>query len=695
MTTQKLNVGSRCSAVKELNSRNTIILFVLLLLGCVPVILGKDVVQQVSSMYHLAESDNPYFVPQHLWTLYVFTPVVVLSAFLLFLTPGLFLSLALNSAENIRQWVLKGFALSLLTISVGAAVVQEIAGASLSGNAFIAVVIACSLICFGLLLFRLSRGAGIIWPLQQKYAGTTILIMLLAPMVLLVALTPKFFWENFNGDGAHAFESARLLLVRPLPFWPASAGEISSFPGINSMLFAFPASWFIRLFGQVEVSARLPFLLYLVVLYAAILALVEFDKSMPLPRAERCLIFLPLAVYASVMAYSATVNPYFSDIALPATQDTLLMVCFLGFILMFLMNRQKWASFFIFLTFCSVSNGSLLILLWLVSATFLWRPRPSGRLVLCALTLAGCFAISAVAPKVLAAVDYPVPGREHGAVELLKHFAFLQFTDWRRIAYILIPSAIVPALALVAWKWQGEIERSLTFMIAVYFLFFYVQAHISLHYFVPVMILPLLVFWRLYYLIKPRLRPFILAGTAVAGIVALLISLPRNFSPHTDGRLVGEQIEDRIGGYDEFDPSVFKRAEMFSEIFPYTWDPNVPCISYGGSPLIWNYYAQKACAKKRNINYIIQISTCPPSEKTKLVSEQDGVALYVLDESVWTRHRAIRPSSSVSRTFALPRGIIFRSVPLKSGPRILNVVKIIESFGFDMDPILDRLGVER
>ena len=100
----------------------------------------------------------------------------------------------------------------------------------------------------------LSKNIDIISPLSQAYTRTTILMMVLVPMVLLIALTPKFFWENFNGDGVHAFESARLLLVQPLPFWPASAGEIASFPGITSMLFTFPTSWFIRLFGEFEAS---------------------------------------------------------------------------------------------------------------------------------------------------------------------------------------------------------------------------------------------------------------------------------------------------------------------------------------------------------------------------------------------------------------------------------------------------------
>jgi hypothetical protein len=181
----------------------------------------------------------------------------------------------------------------------------------------------------------------------------------------------------------------------------------------------------------------------------------------------------------------------------------------------------------------------------------------------------------------------------------------------------------------------------------------------------------------------------------ISGIGALLISLPQNFTPHIYGRLVGESIEDRIDGYKEYDSSVFNHSKILRNILPYAWDPNVPSESYGGSPLIWHYYAQKAPKNERNINYIVQRSDHLPPENTKLISEEDGVTLYVLNESVWAKHRAIRPPfPAVSPVFSIPRGIIFRSVPLKDGPRIINVLDVIKSLGFDVDTILDKLVVE-
>ena len=191
------------------------------------------------------------------------------------------------------------------------------------------------------------------------------------------------------------------------------------------------------------------------------------------------------------MAFSATYNPYSADIALPTTQNTLLMVCFLGFILYFLKQEHKWMLLFIALTFFGLPNGVLLIGLWLLSVILLWRPLPRRQLVLTAAALLGCIVMSSIAPYILTVLHLPAPGREYGMVGLLRQFAFLQWADWRRIAYLVVPSGIIPATALLAWRWQDWVARTLTVVTITYWGFFYVQAHISLHHFVPIMLLPL------------------------------------------------------------------------------------------------------------------------------------------------------------------------------------------------------------
>jgi hypothetical protein len=210
------------------NSQRVLRLVVMITLSWLPALLAPNAVRSAAALYPLAISANPYFVPDHAWTLYLWVPLVVASACLFFLSPGLFLSLALNAAKGVGYWVVSGLALSLVVLSAATGIVQWVMGNPLRDGAFAAVVVGCALGCFGFLLFRLSQNRPMAWPLGKPYARSTLLSMVISPLMVLIAFAPKFYWENFNGDGAHAFESARLLLVQSLPFWNPSAGDVAS-----------------------------------------------------------------------------------------------------------------------------------------------------------------------------------------------------------------------------------------------------------------------------------------------------------------------------------------------------------------------------------------------------------------------------------------------------------------------------------
>jgi len=676
-------------------TRRAIKLFTLLVLAWVPVALGQDALRSAAALFPLAGSPHPYWVPEHAWTLYFWTPLVVASACLLLLSPGLLLSLALNSARGVGEWIATGFGLSLVIVTIAAAVVQHVIGAPLREGRFAAVVAVSSLLCFGFLLIRLRRHRELAWPLDLPHALAALLPAVVVPLLLLIALTPKFYWENFNGDGAHSFETARLLLAQSLPFWNPSAGDVASFPSINSVLFAFPASWFIRLFGDVEASARLPFLVDLVALYGALLALIDYGRAKTIRLLESCLIWLALSIYAMAMAFSATYNAYAADIAVPGTQDTLLMACFLGFIWAFLQSAKGWMCLFAGLTFLTLPNGVLLIGFWLFSVTLVWRPRPWKQIAEGAGAVVVCLVIVGVVQRLLAAFHLSSPGEEYGPVALLRHFAFLQWGDWHRIAFLVVPCGILPAATLLFWRWQDQLARALTALTIIYFGFFYVQATTILHYFVPVMLLPLVIFWRNELVTAPRYRPLILGCTAAAGFAALLMSLPRDSSPDISARLVGRAIEDRIGGYEAFEPHLFKGSELLYHLFPTDWDPRVPFESYGGSAVAWNYYAHQKGVLSSDVNYVLQATAAQPPAGMRLVAQEGTAALYLRSDSVWAGHRALRPPTPAgSRVYEIPRGMMFRSVPLKDGPQIISVLDILERLGIDTHRLLHRLGAE-
>lgn len=669
-------------------------LFVVIALSWVPALIDADSVRRVANLYAVA-IENPYFLPEYAFSLYFWTPIVVISGCFLFLSPGLFVSIALGSAKSVGKWIFFSFFLSLIIISASTAIVQSFLGFPLRGQAFACVVIGCALLAYGFLLLRVTQGHLLSWPITKPSEGVTILCLVLVPALLLVALAPKFYWENFNGDGAHSFETARLLFTQPFPFWPSDAGSIAEFPGTTSMLFAFPMSWFVRLFGETEASARLPILLLIPTLYCIILTIAEDGRKEALSLPERSLIWLGLVTYFIVMAFSATYNPYSADIADPSIHDTLLMICFLAFVFCFDKASTLCTVALIFLTYFTRPSGILLIGLYLLTTFLLFKPRPARQIGIGTIALMGCLFFSAVFPKILTFFNHPLPGSEHGIIGLLKPFAFLQFTDWRRVAYLIVPCGIMPVIAIFRWPWQDRVTKTLAVVSITYFVIFYVQAHISLHHFVPSMVLPLAVFWRDKRFRLPKSKRLFLSSYAILGIIALVLSLPRNAAPYTAVRTIAHTIDDKLGGYDTFDPRVFKRAELLRVIIPDDANPAVPRESYGEYPNVWPFYVHKRKTDREKINYVMQSSTDPSPNGMRLVSSENGVSLYILDEVIWENHLAMRPPTPAgSKIYHISRGILLRTVPLDDCQQVISLIEIMQRMGVDPIVIMEKLGVD-
>lgn len=666
-----------------------------LVAGWLPAIIHPDAITRVASLYPLAESARPYLLAEHGVLLYLWAPMVVISGCLLFLSPGLLLALALNASRRVGEWILHGLAASLLFISPVVIVLESVVGHPLKGSAFAAVLAGCSLAALGFVIFRLRRGASLDWPFAERHETVTALSMLLVPLAVLAGLVPKFYWENFNGDGVHVFETARLLVQQPVPFWDPGAGPMAEFPGITSMLFIYPASWFIRLFGELELSVRAPILLYLPAMYGGLLELMRVNRQRWVGLAERSLVWLWLGIYLVVLAFSATYSPYSADIALPGTQDTLLIIWLLGFLFSFVARRDKWLVLFAVFTYLTAPNGSLLLGMWVLVVLFLWSPRPWRQLGLTLGTVLACVGIGALVPVLLATVGLPGPGGEYGLERLLARFAFLQWSAWERLAFVVVPAGILPAVALLAWRWQDRFARSLTLMTALYFGFFYFQANVSLHHFVPAMVLPLVVFGRSAPVLRARTRPWVTATAALTGLAALLLSLPEDGRPHTTARRVGSTIDDRYGGYENVEPESFRRSTIFTELFPPTWDARVPSERYGGSPLVWHHYAHRTQNRSDAVNYIVQPADLPRPIGARLVGRRDDVALYSRDDSVLVRDRHLRPPAPAGAAiYTIPRNHLFRSVLRAEGGEVIDVAAVLQRLGIDVRALLSSLGFE-
>ena len=658
----------------------------------VPAVVAPGVVARASALASDVLPGSPWFVASHGFLLYVLVPLVSLSACVLVLAPGLFLTQ--DPERSAPEWLFRAFAVSLGVVSVITAVAQAVVPGSLHGRLY-ALLLVASAAAAGAIAWWSAPVQRRSYPRASTRSDTAreLGLLVLGAVVAYYAFSPKLLFEAFNGDGAHAFESSRLLLRHTLPFWPDTAGPVAGFPGVTSMLFAFPNAWFLRLFGEVEFAVRVPFLLYLPVVGAGVLTLARVGREEgPLDFITVFAVVMSLACYAAAMAFSATYSPYSADIALPATQDTLLMIAWLGAAIASLRREYGWLAWFVAMTFMSLPSGVIMIGFLLLARLFVERPRPWQSVFLTGMLLLACLGIAALLPRVLIAMGAATPGGEYGAAGILRYFAFLQFTDLSRLLYVVLPAGIFPLLVLPAWKAQDSVGRALTLVTIAYFAFFFVQAQVSLHHFVPAMIVPIVVAAR----VADR-QPLLGMAWLALALVALVLVLPERAAVHVTGRQVGGTVVERVGDYRSADPAVFRASTLLDQVFPYDWDPVVPARSYGGSPLVWNHYARHQGLVDSQTNYILQPASDPVPAGWRVVAwESRGAALLVRSRVILDGQLALRPPTPAgSRWLAVPRRTLFRSVARHDGDGSISAVDLLERMGVDVTPLLDRLGVER
>jgi len=654
----------------------------------IPVIVGRDAVAGVASLSSLASGPSPYLNINHFGLLYLWSPLVCISAMIMLLSPGFLITLLFDGAGNIATWFLNTVAVSLVLVSLAV----WCATATTSGE-FIVAIGVCHVAATALLLIRLRLGRQIAWLPPGRDCIATLVSVVIASWLMVALLTPKLFWEDFNGDGVHSFEAARLLLHQPFPFWPAGVGELSGYPGTTTMLASYPMSWFLRLFGSAEGAARLPFVLYISSLFAAVVALAEFGRA-ALNLTSRLLIWVALAVFVVAVGYSDSYSPYSADIALPAAQHTFHVVLFLGAILAYFENRFFWMMFYLLISYVSLPTTPLLIGFWLIAMVLVWRPLPVRKLAFVVGGLVGCMAFGAVFPMVLRQLALPLPGIEHGLFGLAKHFAYLNLTDWHRFLFVIVPGGGLPFFALFFWRRQDLIARSITLVTLAYFFFFYFQARTALHYYIPSMLLPLVVFWRTVPDLGGRLRVWVPAATAVSAIFCFALSLPEHWTPYTTSSQLSAYFECRYEWYGK-GLADLNGARLIGKIFAEDWKPGVPEVKFGGAPYVFHYYSHVPKTRKKvEPNYVIAPSSLDPPVGSRLLGTQEGWSIFVKNEALWKEHQSTRPNVPAgSNLYWIPREIRFLTLADDQVmPGVINLKAVLSENGFDVDGIRGRLG---
>ena len=255
---------------------------------------------------------------------------------------------------------------------------------------------------------------------------------------------------------------------------------------------------------------------------------------------------------------------------------------------------------------------------------------------------------------------------------ILGRLQYLRFDDLRRLNFILFPSGIIPLLALLLFPWQDCLGRAATLLSLFYFGFFYVPAFVALHHFVPVMVLPLIVFWRLY-LHRPEWpRRVVLAAVAAGGLLALFLSLPRQFEINRVVRHIGQRLDLRVGAYDSGNDADYRallsRFLLLFTLIPPDWevpDAGTELVSSHGSVI---YYGSRPKPPGTEINYIIQPLTEKAPSDFKRVAADEVAAIYIKDLAKWKSDR-LRPleTNFGSALYHIPRNVLFKHWGVQQG----------------------------
>ncbi|WP_347313530.1 hypothetical protein [Defluviimonas sp. SAOS-178_SWC] len=676
----------------ETAPRAMLILGLVVLVSAAVTLAGLPVLRDTLMQWDLGLGDSPYFLPGHALELYLVTPATALATSIFLLAPGLILSAVFGRQKHAAAWLVSGLTIAIL-VHIGVTTAFQLAtGITAKGTTYAWLILALDIACLAIAGLRLSAGQPHRLRLQGQ--GGDLWIALGLFWLCLVLFAPKFYWENFTGDGSGSLQFARLYIAKLWPFWTPEAGPIRNAPGLTMVLFVIPESWFVRLWGEWEFSVRAPLLMYLALLYPVLTQLIRTGReSLPALRpADHALIVAALLLYTLANVYSGGYHVYFGDSPMPAARETLSLICFLGYALFFIEDRRWLMLATGVMTHLVIPTGGLWLLMWPAAVFLTFRPIPWARLFVAAGVVGVAGFISVILPKIIVVLGLPFPGDEFGAGNIITRLRFMTFADWSRFAFWAVPAGILPALFLLTWPRQDRIARALTLVTLGYFLFFYLQAYrVLLHHFIPAMIPPLVVMYRSE--LWDRHQPVLRIAAAVLIAISVWLSWPREMKMHGFERVIGQHVVtegplfesadrgdgDRFRGFDE--KALDIAHVLLGNLFKMTYGEDDPKERYYGAPLVWWYYSEFDKPEGQAINYVLKPLDQATGADGTLFDAKDGYGLYIRDMDLYQAHATTKlPVDTGAVIYITPRTVIYGH-GAKRGDR----------FVFDIVPPIKRM----
>jgi hypothetical protein len=397
-------------------------------------------------------------------------------------------------------------------------------------------------------------------------------------------------------------------------------------------------------------------------------ALVEHGARRRLTTTELALVLLGVIAVCLTIGFNASYDPYSADLASPASIDLLALVFLLATFYFLLANDTGWCIAAATLQALSRPSALLLCGMFLAALLVVERNPRSPRLRLTTIATATTLVVSIV--YVFAIESMTGTQVSEGSGNLLLRMRFLRFDDWLRLAWLLVPAGVVPALLMTRWRESDIAARAFTLVTLMYFAFFYALAFVSLHHFAPAMLLPLAVFWR-QQLHRDHPWPKALrVGTVLGLAIAVLAAMPRSLAPYRATRVVGRTIAFDVGperGYAMIRNTFDASRVLDSLLAPY-WRVRDAQVERLGDPMSLAWYAAKLPPAPDSARYVVQRESVPPPAGFVPLGTARGFAIYAKDIQQWTLLRSTPPPpDGRSPLYDVPRTTLFQHLGRDAG----------------------------
>jgi hypothetical protein len=587
---------------------------------------------------------------------HVILVLLVLGLVLLYLLPGLLALLLLKPLPRVSTWIALAFPVAVAIQIATECLLKTVTPAAHLPPTRLLATAATTLALF-IAVVALRRRP----PLRTKADLRVVLCALLAPLVFLALFGGAIFRHEPTSDGIEAIEMARSLDAHFLPRWPTESGLKGLGQGLVAL--AFPNAWL----GVDDPFPRLSFLMFLAAIAAQIVALVE-------ARRETAVGWIAAgAITASVVAAGATLglhvsfDPYYADVASPAGAELMTVAMMLAAFVAFTERRTVVFLVAAVLAHATLPSGLLFVVVFGAAWFAVTRSRSAlGR-------VGAAIGLCLVATLLYEHVYVPhalAPGAtmDAGSESLASRVRLLIFTDWTRLAFLVIPCGIVPFFFLFFWKKQDAIASVATIVTAALFVFFAVLATYSPHYFAPAMVLALVPYWR--WARSPLWLWIGLAG-ALAG---LALSLPPFHDRPQPCREVGRTISVYADRGDSRRP-----GEVLQSLAHLPWDEVDPARSFVATGLQLAHESKRSedSGIEPGRNWEVRPDSDAPEPGYQPVVSRGGWTLFarpgVKLEDV--KERGWRTDFQAP-WYRVPKEALFRGLTLKSGRYDLDLKKL-------------------